>query len=161
MTDASHADDGGVEFIEETQSESARLRSALQTDGVYLSNLGAWSDLSMEVPNDETRARIISFVECTLVELTHEPLGAVYRSNEEWGVIETITVHADWTSITTDGPFVRFRRDPRTGTQVSSYSHEATHDALVARLSREDTENTSVSHSSFDVYPLSTLSRMP
>jgi hypothetical protein len=36
------------------------LRSALQTDGEYLSNLGAWSDLSMEVPNDATAARIIS-----------------------------------------------------------------------------------------------------
>jgi hypothetical protein len=60
MVDASHADDGGVEFIDETQSGSVRLRSALQTDGEYLSNLGAWSDLSMEVPNDATAARIIS-----------------------------------------------------------------------------------------------------
>lgn len=160
MTDASHADDGGVEFLDETQSEPVRLRSALQTDGVYLSNLGTWSDLSMEVPNDATIARIIPFVECALVELTHEPLGAVYRSNEEWGVIETITVHADRTSITTADSFVRFRRDPRTGLQYSTYSRTAVRDALVERLSREGAENEPVAPGSFDVYPLTTLSRL-
>lgn len=136
------------------------MSSLLQTDGVYLSNLGTWSDLSMEVPNEVTSARVISFVECALVELTHEPLGAVYRSNEEWGVIETVIVHVDWTAMTIEDSFVRFRRDPRTGTQLSTHSRPTVHDALVSRLTTGRAEDIPVTTDSFDVYPLSTLSRL-
>lgn len=52
MADAIATDDGGVEFITETQSDSIRLRRALQTNGDRPSNPGAWSNLSMQVPND-------------------------------------------------------------------------------------------------------------
>lgn len=158
MTDTISTD-SDAQLIDETQSDSPRLRSALQTSECRPSNRGAWSDLSMEVPNDVPTARVLSFVECVLVELTHEPVGALFRSNEEWGVIETVTIHADWTSISTDEPYVRFRRDPRTGFQCSTSSRSAVRDALVQRLSRESTQKSPVPTSSFCVYPLSTLSR--
>jgi len=159
MADAIPTDDD-VQFIGETQPDSRPLQSVLQTGSHRPSNPSSWSDLSMAVPNDATTARILAFVECILVELTHEPVGAVYRSNEEWGVIETVTVHADWTSISTDEPFVRYRRDPRAGFQCSTYSRTAVRDALVERLSREGAGSVPVSTGSFCVYPLSTLSRL-
>jgi len=32
-----------------------------------------WADLELTVPNDRSPISIVSFVECVLVELTHEP----------------------------------------------------------------------------------------
>jgi hypothetical protein len=152
--------DDDAQLIDKTQSGPLRLQNALQANGSRPSNQGAWSDLSMEVPNDVPTARVLSFVECVLVELTHEPVGALYRSNEEWGVIETVTIHADWTSLSTDKPYVRFRRDPRTGRQVSSYSYETIRDALVNQLSKKRAEDSLVATDSFAAYPLSTLCRL-
>ena len=37
------------------------------------------------MPNDRSPISIVSFVECVLVELTHEPVAAEYVSSEIWG----------------------------------------------------------------------------
>ena len=44
-----------------------------------------WADLKLTVPNDRSPISIVSFVECVLVELTHEPVAAEYVSSEIWG----------------------------------------------------------------------------
>jgi hypothetical protein len=40
-----------------------------------------WADLRLDVPNDRRDESIVAFVECVLVELTHEDVGAEYRSS--------------------------------------------------------------------------------
>jgi len=47
-----------------------------------------WADLELTVPNDRSPISIVSFVECVLVELTHEPVAAEYVSSEIWGESE-------------------------------------------------------------------------
>lgn len=42
----------------------------------------AWEDLSIPVPNDRDPVGITAFVETVLVELTHEPVGAVHSRGE-------------------------------------------------------------------------------
>jgi len=42
----------------------------------------AWEDLSVPVPNDRDPVGITAFVETVLVELTHEPVGAVHSPSE-------------------------------------------------------------------------------
>jgi len=44
-----------------------------------------WADLELTVPNDRSPISIVSFVECVLVELTHEPVAAEYVSSVIWG----------------------------------------------------------------------------
>jgi hypothetical protein len=40
-----------------------------------------WADLELTVPNDRNAISIVSFVECVLVELTHEPVVVEYVSS--------------------------------------------------------------------------------
>jgi len=48
-----------------------------------------WADLELTVPNDRSPISIVSFVECVLVELTHEPVAAEYTSSYIWGAKRT------------------------------------------------------------------------
>lgn len=151
------ADD--VEILDDDE-ESHSLDGALAVAGdLEPSEEASWADLSMQVPNEIPAARIASFVECVLVELRHEPVGAVYRSNEEWGTIETATVHASWLSIETESPFVRIRRDPRAGRQLAMVSRDTVRDKLGNRLTRDGADTASVVVDSFAVHPLSSIER--
>ena len=44
-----------------------------------------WAELRLAVPNDRSDESIVAFVECVLVELTHEPVVAEYVSTQIWG----------------------------------------------------------------------------
>lgn len=39
-----------------------------------------WADLEVTVPTDRDHASVVALVECTLIELTHEAVGAVFVS---------------------------------------------------------------------------------
>lgn len=109
MTDATYYDETGdgvvtPDNLANGESVTPELAHLLEVDTTPL-NPSVWADLSLQVPNDLPSTRVASFVECVLVELRHEPIAAVYRSNEEWGTIDTITVHSEWMTVPTDDPF--------------------------------------------------------
>jgi hypothetical protein len=56
-----------------------------------------WADLRLQVPNDRSDESIMAFVECVLVELTHEEVGAEYRSSNVFGATIDQYIAADAT----------------------------------------------------------------
>jgi hypothetical protein len=43
-----------------------------------------WADLQLTVPNDRSDESIVALVECALVELTHNHVGAVVVTHQVW-----------------------------------------------------------------------------
>ena len=54
-----------------------------------------WSDLRLSVPNTRSGESIVAFVECVLVELTHEDVGAEYVASNVRGVKRTQFIAVD------------------------------------------------------------------
>jgi hypothetical protein len=86
----------------------------------------------MQVPNDRSRLSIVSFVECVLVELTHESLGAEYLSSNVWGVKRTQFIADDDVGET----FLKRHYDERLGWHKTKMSRDAVRSELVNRLTR-------------------------
>ncbi|SDN15769.1 hypothetical protein SAMN04487949_3528 [Halogranum gelatinilyticum] len=91
-----------------------------------------WTTLSMQVPNSRSRVSIVSFVECVLVELTHESLGAEYLSSNVWGVKRTQFIADDDVGET----FLKRHYDERLGWHKTMMSREEVRSELVDRLTR-------------------------
>lgn len=91
-----------------------------------------WTNLSMQVPNERSRVSIVSFVECVLVELTHESLGAEYVSSNVWGVKRTQFIVDDDVGET----FLKRHYDERLGWHTTTMSREEVRTELVNRLTR-------------------------
>ena len=88
------------------------------------------------VPNDRGTTSIISFVEWVLVELTHENIGAEYRSSHLWGQKRTQYTVAD-----SNGAFFLKRHyDARLGWHTEILRREELRTELVSRLSRSRPE---------------------
>ncbi|WP_089699658.1 hypothetical protein [Halogranum gelatinilyticum] len=91
-----------------------------------------WVDLELTLPHGRSPAGIVSFVECALVELTHEDVGVEFVSTSVAGVKRT-------QFIAVDDVGQRFQKryfDERLGWHETTVSHEAVHEELVNRLSR-------------------------
>ncbi|WP_089699614.1 hypothetical protein [Halogranum gelatinilyticum] len=86
----------------------------------------------MQVPNSRSRVSIVSFVECVLVELTHESLGAEYLSSNVWGVKRTQFIADDDVGET----FLKRHYDERLGWHKTMMSREEVRSELVDRLTR-------------------------
>jgi len=54
-----------------------------------------WSDLKLTIPHNRSPTAIVSLVECTLVELTHEDVGAEFVSTSVAGVKRTQYIATD------------------------------------------------------------------
>ena len=91
-----------------------------------------WADLRLQVPNDRSDESIVAFVECVLVELTHEAVGAEYRSSNVFGA----TVDQYITADVTGQQFREPRYDERLGWFETPISRDDVRDTLVWRLSR-------------------------
>ena len=48
-----------------------------------------WADLEVAIPSDRDHASLVALVECALVELTHEQVGAVVVTQQVWGTKRT------------------------------------------------------------------------
>lgn len=92
-----------------------------------------WADLELTVPNDRSPISIVSFVECVLVELTHEPVAAEYVSSEIWGEKRTRFFAVD----DTGERFQKQYSDDRLGEHNTLLSRRRVRNALINRLSRE------------------------
>lgn len=91
-----------------------------------------WVKLELTVPNDRSSESIVALVECVLVELTHEEIGAEYVSSKMWGPTRTQFIVAD-----DDGETFRKRHyDERLGWHESTVTREAVRNELIARLSQ-------------------------
>lgn len=102
----------------------------------------AWADLQLAVPNDRSDASIVAFVECVLVELTHEDVGAEYRSENVAGVKRTQFIADDDIGET----FRKRHFDERLGSHETTVSREAVRDELINRLTRSSSLSTDGSH---------------
>ena len=92
-----------------------------------------WANLELTVPNDRSPISIISFVECVLVELTHEPVAAEYVSSEIWGKKRTQFFAVD----DSGERFQKRYSDDRLGSHNTLLSRRRVRSALINRLSRE------------------------
>jgi hypothetical protein len=92
-----------------------------------------WADLELTVPNDRSPISIVSFVECVLVELTHEPVAAEYTSSYIWGAKRTRFFPVD----DTGERFQKRYSDDRLGSHNTVLSRRRVRNALINRLSRE------------------------
>ncbi|KAB1198175.1 hypothetical protein Hfx1150_11880 [Haloferax sp. CBA1150] len=116
------------------------------TDGVrtYSSQLNAsWSNLQLKIPNNRNRTSIVAFVECVLVELTHEDVGAEYVSQNAWGTKQTQFKMADKVAEV----FYKRHYDERLGWHETILSRETLRRELIDRLSQTTSLATDRSHS--------------
>jgi hypothetical protein len=103
---------------------------------------GPWADLRLDILNDRRDESIVAVVECVLVELTHEDVGAEYRSSNAWGATIDQYVAAE----ATGQQFIKRRYDERLGWDETQITREAVRDKLVWQLSRSGSLATNRSH---------------
>ncbi len=84
------------------------------------------------IPNNRSGVSIVSYVDWALVELTHEPLGAEYRSSHLWGHKRTHYVAVD----AYGELFAKHHHDDRLGWHEETLSRDKLRTELVNRLSR-------------------------
>jgi len=101
-----------------------------------------WADLRLSVPNDRSDESVVAFVECVLVELTHEEVGAEYRSSNAWGAMIDQYVAAD----ATGQQFIKRQYDERLGWDEMQIAREEVRDKLIWRLIRAGSLATNRSH---------------
>ena len=101
-----------------------------------------WSDLRLSVPNTRSGESIISFVECALVELTHENVGAEYISSNVWGVKRTQFIAVD----ALGERFQKRHYDERLCWHEQTIRRQDVRQELVNRLSRSSSLATNQSH---------------
>jgi len=91
-----------------------------------------WGDLEMTVPTDRDHASIVALVECALVELTHEAVGAVFISRQVGRSTRTQYVAAD----DVGEQFQKRHFDDRLGWHETTVPRETVRDELITRLAR-------------------------
>ena len=113
-------------------SEHEQQRSRLPSEHTEQPSDEPWADLELTLPHGRSPTGIVSFVECALVELTHEDVGAEFVSTSVAGVERTQFVAVDDIG-------QRFKKryfDERFGWHETTVSREAVREELVNRLSR-------------------------
>jgi hypothetical protein len=123
-------------------SEHERQQSELRGEQIEQSSDEPWADLELTVPNERSQLSIVSFVECVLVELTHEEVGAEYVSTNVWRAKRTQFIPID-----DNGEMFRKRHyDERLGWHESTVSRRAVREDLITRLTRSSSQATDRSH---------------
>ena len=109
----------------------------------------SWFDLAVTVPNDRSLKSIVSLVECVLVEMTHEDVGAEYLSSNVWGTKRTQFVAIDELGET----FRKQHYDARLGWDETTVSRGEVRDELINRLSRSTTLRSDKSYTESIIEP--------
>jgi hypothetical protein len=86
----------------------------------------------MAVPTDRNHASVVALVECALVELTHEAVGAVFVSRQVGRSTRTQYVAAD----DAGEQFQKRRFDDRQGWHETTVSRRTVRDELITQLTR-------------------------
>jgi len=113
----------------------------------------------MTVPTDRDHASVVALVECTLVELTHEAVGAVFVAHQVGRSTRTRYVAAD----DVGEQFQKRHFDNRLGWHETSVPRRTVRDELITQLTRSttttaDTREAAASEpKTFTVKPVSDL----
>jgi hypothetical protein len=91
-----------------------------------------WSDLEVAIPNDRDHASLVALVECALIELTHEHVGAVVVAHQVWGTKRTQYVAVD----DIGEQFQKRHSDARLGWHETTVPRETVRDELITQLTR-------------------------
>ncbi|WP_435065376.1 hypothetical protein [Halobaculum sp. EA56] len=91
-----------------------------------------WADLEMAVPTDRDHASVVALVECALVELTHETVGAVFISRQVGRSTRTQYVARD----DVGEQFQKRRFDDRLGWHETTVPRRTVRDELITKLTR-------------------------
>jgi hypothetical protein len=118
----------------ERRSETRAAHHAETTpDGQAL-----WTDLEVTIPTDRDHASVVALVECALVELTHEAVGAVFISRQVGRSTRTQYVAAD----DVGEQFQKRHFDDRLGWQETTIPRRAVRDELITHLTRSASTST-------------------
>ncbi|MFD1600575.1 hypothetical protein ACFSBX_16675 [Halobellus rarus] len=91
-----------------------------------------WADLEMTVPTDRDHASVVALVECALVELTHEAVGAVFVSRQVGRSSRTQYVAGD----DVGEQFQKRRFDDRQGWHETIVPRRTVRDELITQLTQ-------------------------
>ena len=93
---------------------------------------GPWEDLEVTVPNNRNHVSIVTLVECALVELTHEDVGAVFVEQGVGQMKRTQYVAVD----DVGEQFQKRHFDERLGWHETAVSRQTVRDELITQLTR-------------------------
>ena len=91
-----------------------------------------WADLEVTVPTDRDHASVVALVECALVELTHEAVGAVFVSRQVGRATRTQYVAGD----DVGEQFQKRHFDDRLGWHEATVPRRTVRDELITQLTR-------------------------
>jgi len=97
-----------------------------------------WADLEVTVPTDRDHTSIVALVECALVELTHEAVGAVFVSRQVGRSTLTQYVAAD----DVGEQFQKRHFDNRLGWHETTVPRRTVRDELITQLTRSASTST-------------------
>ena len=123
-------------------SENERQQLRLHGEQKAQPKQEPWAGLELTIPHDRSPTSIVSLVECALVELTHEDVGAEFVSTSVAGMKRTQFIAVDDIGET----FQKRYYDERLGWHETTVSREAVRDELINRLTRSSSLVTDGSH---------------
>jgi len=100
--------------------------------GITPDDEAPWADLEMAVPTDRDHASVVALVECALVELTHETVGAVFVSRQVGRSTRTQYVAGD----DVGEQFQKRHFDDRLGWHETTVPRRTVRDELITQLTR-------------------------
>ena len=113
-------------------SEQRSRERAADHAGTTTDDEAPWADLEMTVPTDRDHASVVALVECALVELTHEAVGAVFVSRQVGRSSRTQYVAAD----DVGEQFQKRHFDDRLGWHETTVPRRTVRDELITHLTR-------------------------
>jgi len=113
-------------------SERRSKSRAAHQAGTTTDGEAPWADLEMTVPTDRDHASVIALVECALVELTHETVGAVFISRQVGRSTRTQYVARD----DVGEQFQKWHFDDRLGWHETTVPRRTVRDELITQLTR-------------------------
>ncbi len=106
--------------------------------GTTPDNEAPWAPLEMTVPTDRDHASVVALVECALVELTHEAVGAVFVAQQVGRSTRTQYVARD----DVGEQFQKRHFDDRLGWQETTVPRRTVRDELITQLTRSASTST-------------------
>jgi hypothetical protein len=113
-------------------SEHTTQPQTVQQAAITSDSKAPWADLVVTIPNDRDHASFVALVECALVELTHEAVGAVFVSRQVGRATRTQYVAAD----DIGEQFQKRHFDSRLGWHETTVPRETVRDELITQLTR-------------------------
>ncbi|MGB9985596.1 hypothetical protein [Salarchaeum japonicum] len=113
-------------------SEQRRKTRAADHAGTTPDDEAPWADLEMAVPTERDHASVVALVECALVELTHEAVGAVFISRQVGRSTRTQYVAAD----DVGEQFQKRHFDDRLGWHETTVPRRTVRDELITQLTQ-------------------------